>query len=180
MNGAGQLYGVMGRFADAEGLLSAVRACRDEYEYQALEAYTPFPVPEISKLLSPGSDPLPLWALAGGLFGALSGFVIQSYSAVVNYPINVGGRPLFSWPAFLPATILLTLFWGAAGATLGMFWLSRLPKLYHPVFNVADFADASRDGFYLVIRSHDPAFSEAAVRRRLEQLGAATVSEVQS
>lgn len=171
-------YGLMGRFADADQLVRAARACREDFP--AVEAYSPFPVPGLARALALGPDGIRLWALAGALFGALSGFFIQYYSAVVDYPIDVGGRPLFSWPAFLPIVVLLTLFWGAAGTVLGMFVLDRLPRLHHPVFNVAQFADASRDGFFLVIRAEDPAFDAALVGERLRELGAEAVEEVES
>ncbi len=169
-------YGLMGCFADADGLVEAARACREDF--RAVEAYSPFPVPGLARALALGPDGVRLWALAGALFGALSGFFVQYYSAVVDYPLDVGGRPLFSWPAFLPIVVLLTLFWGAAGTVFGMFVLDRLPRLNHPVFNVPQFGRASRDGFFLVIRADDPAFDAARVRQRLRELGAESVEEV--
>lgn len=169
-------YGVMGRFADADALLEAARACRERHP--GVEAYTPCPVAGLEEALGLRRDRVPAFALAGGLFGAVSGFLVQYYTAVLDYPIDVGGRPLLSWPAFLPITILLTLFWGAAGAVLGLLVLQRLPRLYHPVFNVPDFAEASRGGFFLVIPARGPDFDPAEAGEWMRSLGATTVEEV--
>ncbi|MGD8616437.1 MAG: DUF3341 domain-containing protein [Gammaproteobacteria bacterium] len=172
-----QIYGVMGRFADAGALLAAAHTCRSLYP--RLEAYAPCPVPGLAQALGLGPDRVvPRFALAGALFGALSGFLIQSWTAVIDYPINVGGRPDFSWPAFLPITVILALLWGAVGAVLGLFLLERLPRLYHPVFNVPDFAEASRSAFYLVIRADAPGFEAQTCADRLRSLGATQIDEV--
>ena len=177
MSDATQLYGVMGRFPDADRLVEAAR--RSRVEFKTVEAYSPFPIEGLPEALRLGKDRVSPWALAGGLFGLLSGFLIQTWSAVVDYPINVGGRPPFSWPAFLPASVILTLFWGAFGAVLGFFLLSRLPRLYHPVFNVPGFAAASRDGYFLVILADDPAFDPERARAWLRDAGAQPIEEVQ-
>lgn len=176
MTGTGKLYGVMGRFSDRERLLDAVRACRRDYP--DLEVYSPFPVQGMPEALGLGPDRVSHWALAGGVFGASCGFAIQWYSAVIAYPIDVGGRPAFSWPAFLPITLLLTLFWGAFAAAAAMFLLNRLPRLHHPVFNVSDFSAASREGLFLVICANGFDLDATRARARLEALGAAPVWEV--
>jgi hypothetical protein len=170
------LYGLMARFADADGLLAAARVLR--HDGRRLSAYTPFPVPGLADALGLAPDRLKWWALAGALLGGLSGIGIQWYSAVLNYPINVGGRPPFSLPAFLPITVTLTLFWGAAATTLGYFLGNRLPRLHHPVFAVPDFADASRDGFFLLIHAGGDDFDARGAGARLRQLGAESVQEV--
>jgi hypothetical protein len=169
-------YGVLGRFPDASALLHAVQACRAEFP--RLEAYSPCPVPGLSQALGLAPDRTPRFALAGALFGLLSGFLIQYYTGVIDYPVNVGGRPDFSWPAFLPITVILTLLWGAVGAVFGLFRLVRLPRLYHPVFNVPSFADASRDGYFLVICATSPDFDAQCGTARLQSLGATGVVEV--
>lgn len=169
-------YGVMGRFPDAAALLQAVQVCRGEFP--RLEAYSPCPVNGLAEALGQARDRIPRFALAGALFGLLSGFLIQYYSGVIDYPINVGGRPDFSWPAFLPITVILTLLWGAVGAVFGLFLLLRLPRLYHPVFNVPEFAEASRNGYFLVIRAAAPGFDVQRSTARLHALGATGVVEV--
>jgi hypothetical protein len=169
-------YGVLGRFPDAAALLHAVQVCRPEFPL--LEAYSPCPVNGLAEALGPPRGRIPRFALAGALFGLLSGFLIQYYSGVIDYPINVGGRPDFSWPAFLPITVILTLLWGAVGAVSGLFLLVRLPRLYHPVFNVAEFAEASRNGYFLVIRAAAGGFDVQRSSDRLRSLGATGVVEV--
>lgn len=176
MTGRPELYGLMGRFPDAGRLVTAAGQCREDFP--GLEAYSPFPMPELSRALALGPDRVSRWALAGAVFGAVSGFLVQYWTAVVDYPIDVGGRPLFSWPAFLPIVILLTLFWGSAATALGMFVLDRLPRLYHPVFNAPGFDEASRNGFFLVIRADEPAFDGVRIRARLRDLGAESVEEI--
>lgn len=173
---AADRYGVMGRFADADALVAAARECRRDY--RLLEAYAPFPVPGLTAALGRGGDRLWGWTLGGALFGGLSAFAIQYWTAVIDYPLDVGGRPHFSWPAFLPIIILLTLFWAGAGTTLGLLVLNRLPRLHHPLFAAPDFAAASRDGFFLVVRCDGPDFDTDAAGKRLAALGAEAVTEV--
>ena len=170
------LYGLMARFADAGGLVSAARTLQNDGG--RLTAYTPFPVPGLAEALGLAPDRLKWWALVGALFGGLSALGIQWYSAVINYPINVGGRPPFSLPAFLPIIVTLTLFWGAAATILGYFLGNRLPRLHHPVFDVPDFGDASRDGFFLLIRAGDDNFDAERAAARLQELGAESVQAV--
>jgi hypothetical protein len=170
------IYGLMAQFRDADALLEATRELRREYRH--LEAYSPFPVEGMQEALALDTNRVPLFALGGGLFGALSGFFIQYYSAVIDYPINVGGRPLFSWVAFLPITVILTLLWTGAGAVLGMFVLNRLPRLYYPTFNATAFADASRSGFFLLVRADEPLFNAKRIERQMAALDAHLVEEV--
>jgi len=169
-------YGLMARFGDAHRLIEATRRARREYV--GLEAFSPFPMPELHRALDTGADRLGGWALGGGLVGALGSYLIQYYTAVIDYPMNVGGRPPFSWPAFLPVSVVLGLLCAAFGTLLGLFLSSRLPRLYHPVFNVDEFAAASRDGFFLLIRADDPAFDPQGTHAFLLELGAETIREV--
>jgi hypothetical protein len=167
------------RLAHPAGRIEALVARRCRADYDAVEAYSPFPIEGLPEALRLGKDRVSPWSLGGALFGLLSGFLIQTYSAVPDYPINVGGRPPFSWPAFLPASVILTLFWGAFGTLLAFFLLSRLPRLYHPVFNVPDFGAASGDGCFLLIRAHDPDFDPERARAWLREAGAERVEAVQ-
>ena len=170
------LYGLIARFPDVDRLLAAARDW--PYDLDRLHAYTPFPVPGLEEALRLPPDRLAWWALFGGLFGGLSALGIQWYSAVIDYPINVGGRPAFSLPAFLPIVVILTLFWGAAATTLGYFIGNRLPRLSHPVFAAPGFTNASRDRYFLLVRSSSEDFDAEEVGARLWGLGATAVQEV--
>lgn len=169
-------YGLIARFADADALLHAARRLRDDYH--RLEAYSPYPVAGLDAALALGPNRVPVFAFVGALFGALSGFLIQHYSAVIDYPFNIGGRPPFSWPAFLPITVILTLLWTGVGAVVGLFVLNRLPRLHHPIFDAPAFAEASRNGFFLVVRAEDPAFDPERIRQQMAALNANLIEEV--
>jgi hypothetical protein len=171
------LYGVLAEFADAEALLTATRAAKDR-GYTKLEAYTPFPVLGLAELLNVRGRRLPIIVLEGGIVGGGGGLLMQWYSAVVAYPLNVGGRPLASWPAFIPISFELTILVAAFTTVLGMFALNGLPQPYHPVFNVAEFAEASLDRFFLCIETADPRFDLEETRSFLTAQGALDVFDV--
>lgn len=172
------IYGLMAEFEDEEELLEAAQRTY-EAGYRALEAYTPFPVEGLPQAVGVRGQRLPLIVLAGGVLGALVGFGMQYYSAVYDYPLNVGGRPLNSWPAFIPVTFELTILFAAFAAVFGMLALNGLPEPYHPVFNVPRFALATRDRFFLCIEARDPQFDREETAAFLESLGAQEVSEVE-
>ncbi len=172
-----ELYGLLAEFEDADELLRATRAAR-ERGYRKMEAYTPFPVVGLAELLEVRGRRLPLIVLAGGLLGGGGALFMQWYSAAVAYPLNVGGRPLASWPAFIPIAFELTILVAAFTTVLGMFALNGLPQPYHPVFNVAEFAEASLDRFFLCIEAEDPLFQRAETHDFLESSGALAVFEV--
>ena len=121
---------------------------------------------------------VPLVTLLGGIAGGVTGFAMQWYSAVISYPLNIGGRPLNSWPAFIPPTFELTVLFAALSAFLGMLFLNGLPALVHPVFNAKDFDLATRNRFFLCLRTDDPRFEDADARRFLESLEPLRVVEV--
>ncbi|HSO07637.1 MAG TPA: DUF3341 domain-containing protein [Pelomicrobium sp.] len=171
-------YGLAGRFADADALLAAARLARSRYP--RLEAYAPFPVDGLAEATGLRASGVRWFALAGGVFGGVSGFLVQWYTLVIDYPINVGGRPLESWPAFVPIAFILTLLWTGVGAVAGLLALSRLPRLHHPAFGVPDFEEASRAGFFLLVRADGAAFAPDAVRALLRDAGALAVDEVDS
>ena len=169
-SGAGGLYGHMAQFATAQELLDAVHATQAE-GYDALDAFTPYPVEAVSEAIEHHRrSKVPLLVLIGGITGCLFGFGMQWYTAAVDYPVNIGGRPLLSWPAFVPVTFETTILFAAFTAVIGMFALNRLPEPYHPVFNVAAFERASQDRCFLLVESRDPKFDATATRSFLEGL----------
>jgi hypothetical protein len=171
------LYGLMAEFADPEALLKAARRAYAE-GYRKLDAYSPLPIHGLSEAIGFHRTRLPLIVLMGGLAGALIGFGMQYYLSVFEYPLNIGGRPLNSWPSFIPVTFELTILLAAFSAVLGMILLNRLPMPYHPVFNVPRFALASRSRFFLCIESEDPLFDSEKTREFLRTLAPADISEV--
>ena len=172
------LYGVMAEFETPTALLAATR---DAYAqgYRRMDAYTPFPIEELTDALGFHHTKLPLIVLIGGLVGCIGGFALQYWASTTAYPINVGGRPMNSWPMFIPVTFELTILVAALSAVLGMLALNGLPQPYHPVFNVPRFALASRNRFFLCIMSRDPRFDRDRTRHFLESTGAREVSDVE-
>jgi len=172
-----QLYGVMAEFDTPTGLVNAARAAREK-GYRKLDAYSPFPVEELNDALHLHKNRLPLIVLIGGIVGGIAGYLLQYYVTVVNFPINVGGRPLHSWPAYIIITFELTILFAAISAVLGLLALCGLPTPYHPTFNVPRFAQASRNRFFLCIEATDPLFDRDRTCGFLESLEAREVSEV--
>jgi hypothetical protein len=172
------LYGLIAEFDKPENLLVAARRAYQE-GYRRMDAYTPFPIEELAEAIGFHHTRLPFIVLMGGIFGAVAGFGLFYYTEVIDYPLNVGGKPFFSWPAFIPITFETTILFAALSAVLGMLALNGLPMPYHPVFNVPQFALATRDRFFLCIEARDPKFDREGTRKFLESLGAQEVSEVE-
>jgi hypothetical protein len=170
------VYGYLAEFADGERLLEAARRSRAE-GYTVLEAYTPLPMEEVAHAIG-HKNRLPLVVLCGGIVGALVGFGMQYYASVHAYPINIGGRPLNSWPSFIVITFEMTVLFAAFSAVLGMLALNKLPMPYHPVFNVPGFELASRNRFFLMILSRDPRFDLVHTRQFLQALVPLNLSDV--
>jgi len=171
------LYGLMAEFADHEHLVAAAR-CSHAEGYRRMDAYSPFPVPELARALGRRGTPIPLLILLGGTVGGLGGYFMQAYAMAIDYPMNIGGRPLHSWPAYIPITFELTVLCAALTAFFSVFLLNKLPQPYHPVFNVPEFARASQDRFFLCIESADPKFDLDETRQFLWKLGPENVTEV--
>ncbi|MBV9123312.1 MAG: DUF3341 domain-containing protein [Planctomycetes bacterium] len=159
----------MAEFTTPQAVLAAARRAREE-GYHDMDAYTPYPVEGLSEELGFPRTRVPFVVLVGGLVGAGTGFLMQYWTMAVDYPFNVGGKPLNSWPAFIPITFELMVLVGAFSALLGTFFLNGLPQPYHPVFNVPQFAAASQDRFFLCIEASDPRFDLVGTRLFLESL----------
>ena len=171
------IYGLMAEFDEPTTLVAATQHAHRE-GYRCMDAYSPFPIEELHEALGMPATRLPLIVLIGGLCGCLGGYALQYWSAVFAYPVVVGGKPLHSWPAFIPITFECTILVAALAAVLGMLALNGLPMPYHPVFNVGRFALASRNRFFLCIESIDPKFDIDATRHFLETLEPREVSTV--
>ena len=171
------VYGLMAEFENPTDLVAAARAAREK-GYRNLDAYTPFPVEELTEALHLHHNKLPLIVLIGGILGGLSGYFLQYYVTVIYFPINVAGRPLHSWPAYIIITFEMTILFAAISAVLGLLALCGLPMPYHPTFNVPRFALASRNRFFLCIQARDPLFDIKGTCAFLESLEPREVSEV--
>ena len=174
-----QLYGIMAEFDSPEKLIRAAEETRAA-GYERLGAYTPYPIEEVWEAIGHHRSRLPLIVLGGGITGAIAGFGLQYWASVIEYPLNVGGRPLNSWIAFIVPTFETTILFAAFAAVLGMFFLNGLPRPYHPAFNVERFDAASRDRYFLMVTTKNPTFDPVAVRRLLEGLDPTEVNEVES
>ena len=171
------IYGLMAEFDDPSSLVAAAERAHRE-GYRCMDAYSPFPIEELHEALGSRHTRLPLIVLIGGLCGCIGGYSLQYWSSVIAYPLNIGGKPLHSWPAFIPVTFECTILVAALSAVLGMLALNRLPQPYHAVFNVPRFALASRNRFFLCIESIDPKFDLERTREFLGTLGPKEVSTV--
>lgn len=171
------IFGYLAEFENPKALLEAVEACR-RAGYRRMDAFTPFPIEGLSEAVGFKGTRLGLIVLAGGLMGCLGGFFMQYYASVSAYPLNVGGKPLNSWPAFIPVTFETTILAAAFAAVLGMLALNGLPQPYHPVFNVERFQLASRNRFFLCIESSDPKFDMDETKKFLQSLNPGGVYEV--
>jgi len=174
------LYGLMAEFNDTTSIVAAARKAYAA-GYRRMDGHTPFPIEELAEALGYRTrGRLPKLVFAGGLTGCVAGFGLQYWCSVFAYPLNIGGKPLNSWPSFIPITFEVTILLASLAAVLGMLGLNGLPRPYHPVFNVPEFRLASRDHFFLCIEAKDPNFDREATRKFLEGLSPGHVYEVAS
>lgn len=171
------IYGLLAEFNSADELVAAVRRTHAE-GYRHMDTYSPFPVEGVADKLGLPRTSVPLIVLIGGVLGGLTGYFMQYYLATIYYPINVGGRPLHSWPSFIPITFELTVLFAGLFAAVGMLALNGLPMPHHPVFNVPRFALVTRNRFFLAIEATDPQFDRTTTRQFLQSLTDCEVAEV--
>ena len=177
MSGA-KLYGLMAEFDDPTALVDATRHAREE-GFTKLDAYSPYPIEALTEALDIHDRKLPAVVLGGGILGGLAGYALCYWCTVIEYPMNVGGKPFHSIPAFIIPTFETTILFAAFAAVLGMLGLNGLPMPYHPVFNAPNFALASRDRFFLCIEAKDPKFDHDKVWAFLTKLGPRVVMDVE-
>ena len=173
-----QMHGLMAEFSTPDEIVAAARRARAA-GYSTLDAYSPFPIEALAEAAGHRSrGRLPFLVLMGGIVGGLGGYLLQYWTSVHVYPLNVGGKPLHSWPAFIPVTFECTVLGAALMAVFGMLALNGFPSPYHPVFNVPEFAAASSNRFFLCIETRDPKFDPQATRAFLESLAPMGIYDV--
>jgi len=178
MSTPSSVYGLMAEFDNPESLIAAAQRARGE-GYRDMDAYTPMPVEGLSEAIGFRTSWVQRIVLIGGLLGATGGFTLCWWMTVVAYPHIVAGRPLNSWPAYVPITFECMVLVACLTAVIGMLAMNGLPQPYHPVFNVPEFIRASRDRFFLCIEATDPMFDLEKTRVFLEQLQPEGVMEVE-
>ncbi len=163
------LHGLMAEFESPGAVVAATRAAYTA-GYRTMDAYTPYPIEELPHALGVRRSRVPLIVLTGGVLGGLGGLALAAWASAIAFPMNVGGRPYLSWPAFIPVAYECTILVAALAGVVGMLALNGFPAPYHPVFNVPRFALASRNRFFLCIETRDPKFDREATSRFLEEL----------
>ena len=173
------MYGIMAEFDSAQRLLDAAKATH-EAGYKKIDAYSPFPIEGLAEEIGFHHDEVPLVVLIGGIIGGLTGYSMQYWMSVIDYPLNLGGKPYHSWPSFIIITFEMTILFAGISAVLGMLALNGLPMPYHPVFNVPRFAMASKDRFFLIVFSSDKKYDPESTTKFLQQFNPRSISEVPS
>jgi hypothetical protein len=171
------LYGLMAEFETPTELVHAAKAAYAE-GYREMDAYSPFPIEEASEAIGFHKSAVPLVVLLGGIMGGLSGFALQYWINVIAYPLNIGGKPYDSWPAFIVPTFEMTILFAGLCGMFGMFALNGLPQPYHPVFNVDKFSAVTRDKFFLCVEATDPKFDLVGTQQFMQSLKPLSISEV--
>ena len=171
------IFGIIAEFDAPDAILAAAERARDA-GYTDMDAYTPFPMEELTNALGIKPSKLSLFVLCCGIAGGLTGFFLPYFAAAIDYPLNIGGRPLNSWPYWIPITFELTILFAAIGAVVGMIFRNGLPRPVHPLFNVDRFEMVTRDKFYLCIEATDPKFNTGETEKFLQSLKPSFVTVV--
>lgn len=172
-------FGLMAEFDTPTEIVAAAQRT-SAAGYKRIDAYSPFPIEELAEAIGFHKNGVPIITLVGGILGMCGGFMLQWWVNTISYPVNIGGRPPNSWPAFIPVTFEMTILFAGLSAVFGMLVLNGLPMPYHPVFNVPRFELVTRDKFFLVIFSSDPRYDMTETWTFLQSLGAKSISEVPS
>lgn len=170
-------FGMVAEFADAEELVAAAARIH-ELGYRRVECYSPLPVEGLADAIGFHRTRMPLIVLCGGIVGGFTGLALQYWTTVIEYPLNIGGRPLFSWPSFVPVIFELTVLFAALSAVLGMLAMNGLPRPHHPLFGITGFERATQDSFFLAVLTKDSLYDETKTRALLNELGAKEVHDV--
>jgi len=172
------VYGLLAEFDSPADLVAATKRVHAD-GYRRIDTFSPFPVEEAWEAMHHHDKRLSLIVLLGGIAGMLSGYGLEYWVHVIAYPTNIAGKPLNSWPQFIPVTFEMTILFAALSAVIGMIVLNGLPMPYHPVFNVERFARASQDKFFLLIESTDPKFDRNQTLEFLKGLHPSEINEVE-
>ena len=170
-------YGLVAEFDEQEQMLAALQRLRAA-GFRRIEVYSPEPVEEVDQILERRPSRIPLIIFVAGVVGAAGGFLLQWYGSVVGYPLNIGGRPLNSWPAFGTTTVELAILCMVLAGTIALLWACRMPLLYHPIFNAPGIERASRDRFLICVDARDPSFEPERLRRLLRVHNPVRMNEV--
>ncbi|MEM7391684.1 MAG: DUF3341 domain-containing protein [Verrucomicrobiota bacterium] len=173
-----ELYGITAEFDDSDVLIEAAKAAKAE-GYTDFDAYTPFPVHGLFEAMGGKRTILPWIVLCAGTTGCLGGFFLQYWISVIDYPLNVGGRPMNSWPSFVPVTFECTILLSGLTALIGMLSLNGLPRPYHPIFNTPDYNRVTEDGYMICIEAVDQKFDIDDVKKFLKGVGGVNIHEVE-
>jgi hypothetical protein len=176
---AAPIYGLMAEFETPTELVEAAKGAYAA-GYRKMDAYTPYPLEEAAEAIGAHHNRVSLVVLVGAMLGMVGGYSLEYWVSAVAYPINVGGKPFHSWPAFIPVTFECAVLGACLAAVFGMLALNGLPMPYHPVFNVPRFELASKDRFFLVVFSSDKNYDPLRTRQFLEGLNPISVAEVPS